>query len=445
VGERYVLLERIGRGGMGTVHRALDDQLGREVALKLLRADLLTESNALDRFRREAQAAANMDSPHVVKIIDFGVEPDGQAYVAMELLQGQTLRSLLARGPLKPGRVVQLARQVLLALEEAHGHGVVHRDIKPENIFICQGDPGEVKVLDFGLAKMVGPVSWTDAGGITESGVLLGTPHYMAPEQAGDEGEVGAHADLYSLGVVMYEALTGERPFRASSALAILLMHKSQAPLPPRKRRPELDIPRALESVVLRAMGKQPKERFDSAAAMRAELASLEVGEQPSRTADRARPALPWILMALALLALTAGLMVVSWGTDPPRPDPQTVVLPAGADAASAAAPVKPDVAPAGPSAAVRRPDAGERITLVIQPSVPSARVMVDGKHAGTGVVRLELPRATTPIRLEIRAARHLPHHRVIVPDRDRTLSVKLEPFFRSKKRLGLERNPYGK
>jgi serine/threonine-protein kinase len=261
--------EPLGSGGMGTVYPGVHGALGRRVAIKVLRADLARRPEIIRRFLREARAGSLLTHPNVVTIHDFGQLADGSLFLAMERIDGRTLGTLLrAEGRLAPARAAHVADQVLCALDEAHAMGVVHRDLKPENIFISPraGDPDFVKVLDFGLAHV--PQGDQPGEPVTATGEVFGTPAYISPEQA--RGQRCDHrADLYSLGVVLYEMLTGHLPFTAPSGVALLVQHLNTAPPPLRQLAPDLEVSEALEAVVFRALAKDPDERFASATDMR--------------------------------------------------------------------------------------------------------------------------------------------------------------------------------
>jgi eukaryotic-like serine/threonine-protein kinase len=276
----YRLGELLGRGGMGEVYLATHRMLARPAAIKLIRPEVLAGEDgtkaqlATARFRREAEAAARLKSPHTVQLYDFGVTDEGRLYLVMELLDGLDLDSLVRRdGPLTAARVVHILRQVCESLEEAHDVGLVHRDIKPANIHLGRvgREPDFVKVLDFGLVKSVeGP-----GGGdplATIAGMTLGTPAYMAPEMVQSE-TIDGRADLYSLGCVAYYLLTGQLVFQGDTALQTMFMHLQQEPLPP-SQRTENPIPPALERLVLTCLAKQPEDRPASAADLAAGLAS---------------------------------------------------------------------------------------------------------------------------------------------------------------------------
>jgi hypothetical protein len=279
----YVLGELLGSGGMGQVFRATHRMLARPAAIKLIRPEMLGAGEgdaallAIKRFRREAEAAANLRSPHTVELYDFGVTEDHTFYFAMELLDGMNLETLVQRkGPVSAARAIFILRQVCESLEEAHAHGLVHRDIKPANIHVgrlgLQHD--FVKVLDFGLVKSLADRS----GGhslATAEGLTPGTPAYMAPEMARNEG-VDARADLYAVGCVAYYLLTGRLVFEATSGLQMIVMHVQDAPVPPSERT-ELPVPVALDRVILSCLAKSPDDRPQSAAALARALEAIDV------------------------------------------------------------------------------------------------------------------------------------------------------------------------
>jgi tRNA A-37 threonylcarbamoyl transferase component Bud32 len=263
LGNRYRLSERIAAGGMGAVYRAVDETLGRQVAVKVLRRELADDATFLERFRREARAAAGLSHPGVAGVYDYG-ELGGQPFIVMELVEGETLAErLAARGPLPWREAFAIGEQVAAALAAAHAHGLVHRDVKPANILL--GRDGRAKVTDFGIAQAAQTVT------LTRTGMVLGSANYVAPEQA-KGGHVGPAADLYSLGCVLFEAVTGETPYRGGNAVAIATQHVS-APVPdPRERRQGL--PPEAAALITRALQKHPAGRFPSGSAMAAALAA---------------------------------------------------------------------------------------------------------------------------------------------------------------------------
>ena len=276
----YRLGELLGRGGMGEVYLASHRMLARPAAIKLIRPEVLaagdaaTAQMAIVRFRREAEAAARLRSPHTVELYDFGVTEDGTFYLVMELLEGETLEWLVRReGPLHPARVVHILRQVCESLAEAHSYGLVHRDIKPANIHLGRLGLREdfVKVLDFGLVRSFdspGEDSLTGAAGMTP-----GTPAYMAPEMAQDRS-IDGRADLYSLGCVAYYLLTGRLVFQGDTPLQTILKHLQQPPEPP-SRVSSRPIPPPLEELVLACLAKRPEDRPPSATEISRRLALL--------------------------------------------------------------------------------------------------------------------------------------------------------------------------
>ena len=285
----YRLGELLGRGGMGEVYLATHRMLARPAAIKLIRPEALAGEDgtkaqlATARFRREAEAAARLKSPHTVQLYDFGVTDEGRLYLVMELLEGLDLDSLVRRdGPLTAARVVHILRQVCESLEEAHDAGLVHRDIKPANIHLGRvgREPDFVKVLDFGLVKAVEGTGGEDSLA-TIAGMTLGTPAYMAPEMVQSE-MIDGRADLYSLGCVAYYLLTGQLVFQGDTAIQTMFMHIQQEPVPPSERT-ENPIPPALERLILTCLAKQPEDRPASAADLAAGLAQVDGAGRGSR------------------------------------------------------------------------------------------------------------------------------------------------------------------
>ena len=274
---RYRLVSRLGSGGMADVWCADDLQLGRRVALKLLHRRFAEDEEFVERFRREASSAAGLQHPNVVSVYDRG-EYDGTYYIAMEFLEGATLKDVVkGEGPLDPTRAIDLAIQILRAARFAHKRGIIHRDLKPHNV-IVDGE-GRAKVTDFGIAR-------AGASDMTETGSILGTAQYLSPEQAQGHA-VSAQSDLYAIGIVLYEMLTGTVPFEGDSAVTIALKQVSEPPLPPSRLNPA--VPLDLEAVVLRALAKEPHQRFADADEFIAALEAARSGlDQPGGAATTA-------------------------------------------------------------------------------------------------------------------------------------------------------------
>ncbi|HYH27306.1 MAG TPA: protein kinase [Actinomycetota bacterium] len=351
VADRYRLGDLLGRGGMATVYSATDTVLERPVAVKVLDGKFSGDAEFVERFRREARASAALNHPNIVSVFDTGSD-DGMHFIVMELVPGRTLASHLAeKGTLPPERAAAIASSVARALEAAHAQQLVHRDIKPGNVLLT--DEGQVKVTDFGIARAASGTS------ITLTGAVLGTASYLSPEQAQGR-EVDGRSDIYSLGCVLYEMLTGKPPFSGPSPVAVATQHVSEEPDPPSAIQGEL--PPALERVVMRAMAKDPSDRFTTAAEMVAALDGAVTGEvtqglpavagdeptqalyRPERTAvlpvaagaspARDRTWVPWVLAALGL-----GLLGFLLGRSLLGTDPASVVSPPSVAASPTAAP----------------------------------------------------------------------------------------------------------
>lgn len=364
---RYELQGLVGQGGMADVELAHDRILDRDVAVKILHARYAEDPSFLARFRREAQAAASLNHPNIVGVYDTG-EDDGRPFIVMELVRGQSQRDLLRSEQVQPRRAVEMTADAAAGLHYAHERGLVHRDIKPGNILVSE--EGQVKVADFGIARAI------NAENVTQTAAVFGTAAYVAPEQAQGE-EVDRRTDVYSLGCVLYELLTGRQPFAADSAVALAYKHVSETPIPPSRINREL--PGSLDAVVMKAMAKDPAARYQTAKEFQQDLGRAARGEQvlapsaaayaatqaitrePDRTAVAARPveetvvreptrqetvveeeepersnrAVWWILATVLVLALIAAAAFFAsdiFGTgdpDPqPSPSPSTAPLP---------------------------------------------------------------------------------------------------------------------
>jgi hypothetical protein len=289
----YQILELIGRGGMSTVHRARQRSLDREVAVKLLPAELAAQPGFVARFEREARALARLNHPHIVTVHDSGVV-EGHCYLVMEYVSGLSLRQLMRQRTLEPAEALALVPQICDALSYAHENGIVHRDIKPENILL--DTRGQVKIADFGLAKLNEPEA--DGGTLTATHQVMGTPRYMAPEQMQGAHGVDHRADIYSLGIVFYEMLTGELPMGS--------------PQPPSQR---VSVDVQLDQVVLKAMAQSPERRYQHADDVKTAVEGLGAAAGQERTvhvgADDDEEGLAWAVLSLVLPAL--GFMGVLW------------------------------------------------------------------------------------------------------------------------------------
>ncbi len=416
---RYRIESRLGEGGMGIVYAAKHEVLGSRVALKILRSDASRDDEAIARLEREAQAASAIGSEHIVDVRDFGQLEDGSTFIVMELVEGRDLFSLIQDGPIEWRRARKIALQLCDALAAAHERGIVHRDLKLENILLTtrRGVADFVKVLDFGIAKVQGGAK------ITVAGRVMGTPEYMSPEQCAG-GSVDHRTDVYSLGVVLYEMITGSLPFEDPDLAKLLRMQMTEKPVPPSQRVPDLDIPLGLEAAILRCLAKDPDSRFASMNELADALEELEapapeIAAREPRSAETvlahpvesSGPRSRTAFVALAIVGIVGVGIALGWGfvrSDPPavasaparvtvapRPEPEPVSTPAPPPAQIPAAPA-PELTQAIPS----------EIRL---DSVPSARVFsADGALLGETPLSLRRPEGPELV-LELRANGYQP------------------------------------
>jgi eukaryotic-like serine/threonine-protein kinase len=308
IAERYELEELVGTGGMSSVYRAHDRMLERDVALKVLHQEFTADTDYVERFRREARSVAQLSHANIVTVIDRG-EQDGRQYIVFEYVKGENLKALVQRaGPLPEEDAVRLALQIARALGFAHDNGLVHRDVKPQNVLL-NGD-GQAKVTDFGIARSL------DVGGLTQTGTVMGTSDYIAPEQARGS-QADAQSDIYSLGAVLYELLTGEVPFPGDNFVAVAMRHINEPPPSVRERRP--DVSPRVDAAIRKAMAKEPRDRFRSMDELCGELnacLSPETGASgaqtmvvPRRRARADRPSVGPLILLLAGLAVLAAIL----------------------------------------------------------------------------------------------------------------------------------------
>jgi serine/threonine-protein kinase len=428
---RYYVERVLGAGGMGLVYQARHVMLGKSLAVKVLKQEVSRDEQVIGRFRREAQSASAIGSPHICDVSDFGALPDGSTYFVMEFLDGPSLTHAMERErPMPVARILSVGQQLCDALGAAHERGIVHRDLKPDNVHLVRHGKRDdfVKVLDFGIAKVAGAADKK----LTQAGQVFGTPHYMSPEQCAGR-DVDHRTDIYALGVMFYEMATGQVPFDADNLMGVLTKHVYEQPIPPRELPKPADVPAGLEAVILKCLAKQPEDRYQSMAELRADLTRVAEGVMPGAIADamhasqhdtRSPSAYPpgiavgttpvqvvegsrmglWIAAVLGLLVVGAGVFaavffllddapatppVANVANDPPvaRPDPTPPAPP----------PVQPPVepAPTPPPAAVEptpppTPTVPTTVRLVTD---PAGAEVYSGEGALIGNTPIDLPR----------------------------------------------------
>ena len=454
----YRLLRMLGEGGVGTVYEAEHIRLGRRVALKLLHPEVV-DAEVVTRFFNEARAVNEIRHANIIEVEDFVTTPTGEHFMLMELLQGEDLRSVVSRERmLDPQRVARIGEQVASALAAVHAVNIIHRDLKPDNIFVIQRDGQEMsKLLDFGVAKFT-----NDGSGLTRAGMTMGTPQYMAPEQIIAGMEVGTSSDIYALGILMYELLTGVTPFNGTSIAAILRAHVSEAVVPPSIRRGE-PIPDVLEAVVMKCLEKEIEDRFGTAdelaEALRADepvklsgrvqtRAATQSGQSARMAAVRVPSQSGRMPSQSGRMASESGRMASESGRAASEPEAETVepasvrrprrfvqMLPALAMAAAAAVihfwpqsePATANAAPApiaAPRDATPRPIpepepalASIRLSLSSNPAGATLFLGAERKPIGTAPVEISLPISSEPVTLIAKFANGREVTEKIVPD----------------------------
>ena len=403
LGGKYRVLQQIGRGGMGVVYEAEHVELGKHVAVKLMLEKYADDTEATRRFHREALAAGRIGNPHIIEIFDIGKTRDGRSFVVMELLNGFPLSKVLEMGgAMPPWRAVQIMRQVLRAVGAAHAKGIIHRDLKPDNIFLInQSDDHDfVKLLDFGISKVLSLEEHVQLTKLTTTGVVMGTPLYMAPEQA--LGHTVDHAaDIYACGVMLYEMLAGRPPFEGPTYAALVAKVLTAAPPPLDEVRPGL--PGSLVRAVHRALEKEPGDRFDSAEQLAAALPSQSApsGLELAGTLDggasvTAVPA-PGRAGRLRNVAIAAGAFTLAAAATA-----AVLVATDEEDALQAAVGAQARSEAAMRERTATRTPAAEMGTLDVKTMPDGAAVVVDGRPAGTAPVAVTLEVGRHQVRLEL-------------------------------------------
>ncbi|MGZ3425415.1 MAG: serine/threonine-protein kinase [Polyangia bacterium] len=419
--DRYRLTRKIGEGGMGSVYEAMHVLLSKPVAVKVLRDKYLDRPEVAQRLVQEARLASSIRHENIVDITDSGATEDGRTFVVMEHLEGQSLSELVKReGALPESRVLEIARQAASALGAAHERGIVHRDVKPENLFLVErGGRDFVKVLDFGISKTLKPGNVDEESlKLTHTGMVLGTPLYMSPEQARGDEDLDQRIDIWALGVILYECLTAEVPFRATNYLGVISQVLNQEVTPPRKLRPEMRISEAMERVVQKAMARDRDDRYPSMLALAEDLERVATGadvEPPRPTATSGeRPRTTLWLAAVGVLAGTALLLAIDRFTRAPAAGP-------------APAP------PAAPVATPTPPPAPKTVVLHVETTPPGAEIRQGARVFGAAPRDILLPRSEVPARLTFHLDGYEDGQTQIVPTTDDSVRVKLTARARGK------------
>jgi tRNA A-37 threonylcarbamoyl transferase component Bud32 len=422
---RYRVESVLGEGGMGLVYKAIHVALKKPLAIKVLRPEVSKNEQIVARFRQEAQSASAIGNQHIIDISDFGELQDGSTYFVMEFLTGRSLTGALEEGRFTPQRVIHVAKQLCRALGAAHEIGVVHRDMKPDNVQLIErgSDKDFVKVLDFGIAKVGGGTSK-----LTQAGQVFGTPHYMSPEQCAGTA-VDHRTDIYAVGVMLYEMATGAVPFDADNLMGILTKHLYENPIPPHELPPPVDVPPALEAVIMKCLAKKTEIRYQNMAELLADLEALEAGLTPQAVIDNVarnthvgskntptdmglggrvtmgvgQPEVPKNKLTVpiaigVLIVIGIGVGVAMGGGDKPAPEAH-VVEPAKPEPAPVVAAPDPVPAPAAPVTPEPVPP-----TLVMISSDPDgAEVFRDNAMVGNTPYKLPKPSGSEQIALELR------------------------------------------
>jgi serine/threonine-protein kinase len=467
VADRYKVLKKLGEGGMGTVYLAEHVIIEKKVALKVLSEDFARKADLVQRFMQEAKAASRIGHENIVDIHDFGETPSGSVFIAMEFLEGRDLATLIREvGALPFERTRQIVSQICRALGAAHAKGIIHRDMKPENVYLIEreGRADFVKILDFGIAKIS---SLDDGGGarLTRTGMIFGTPEYMSPEQArGDKPD--QRVDIYAVGCILYEMLTGDVPFHADTFMGVLTKHMFEQPTPPSLFAPDKNIPPDAEAVVLRAISKDRDHRFQSMKEMSMALAACAggssegwVGETSGQhdtpptstrttltTSVRSSPSVPAVgdpvieplpRSASSALRLTLGGIILVGGVAaltafgvmkarvrPPRPEPTAATTVPAAPVAKEPAPAPPPVAPAVPAPA--------QATITINTTPVGAEVLRDKAVLGLTPYSMKVASSGASITLVLRKKEFKDRSVDVTPDRDHSYEFDLIPVRKS-------------
>ncbi|NOY92818.1 MAG: protein kinase [Deltaproteobacteria bacterium] len=444
----YKVEHLLGEGGMGAVYSALHVHLNKKFAVKVLSDRIAKNKDAIKRLQQEAQAASSIENDHIVEVVNFDVTPEGSVFIVMELLKGLSLGDLVDEGPIPLERALPIVVQIARALHAAHEKGIVHRDLKPENVFITQRHGQDfAKVLDFGISK----VKSADAEDVrmTKTGQLVGTPLYMSPEQAKGETDVDKRADVYALGVILYEVLTGVPPFEGGNYFQLLWKHGNEAPVPPRRRNPKAHIPEAVEAVILKALEKERADRFQSMLELEAALIeaapwldvphghtpsfpSLPPGSTPTALVKSRAGVVA--LAVLATLSISAALFVGLRG-NAVAPDPSAEPSSMTDAAIAQSPPSTPGIEQLEDDPPSANLDAGETVpdgvavpstvAMSVSSSPAGAAVFLGDERIGTTPFTARLP-AEGPLRLRFSLRGHAQARLLITPEEGGAVQARL-------------------
>jgi serine/threonine protein kinase len=458
--DRYVVREEIGRGGFGVVYKAMQTGLERTVALKMLLPSAMVREEMVERFRREAVLARNLNHPNTIRLYDFGQTKTGLLFIAMEYLEGKPLDDVLDQGPMELERVKHIGIQILKSLAEAHQHNVIHRDIKPSNIFICDNVVGEqdfAKVLDFGIAKAFGE---KESSRLTQTGVGFGTPSYMAPEQVRGK-DICPATDLYSLGLLMAEMLTGDKIYTGDSSMDVAIKQVSDQPPP----MPEWVLRGPLGSVLQRATQKSIHQRYPSAVEMLRDLRSVDSrvsidvstklnskdipAEGPRDASESKMPMMVALAAVVFLLLVGVGvggvLMFNIFGTETAEVVETKEKTPTVKKATASKKVKKKDDKGKKKIDAVPAEEGVAKVKLSIKSDPSGASVHLGEEYLGTTPVVLPMEVAQKSITLEVGKEGFKKQSLAILPDKDGDYEVKLEPAAKEKVGAGAQKKESGK
>ena len=450
---RYRIESVLGEGGMGLVYKAVHVALKKPLAIKVLRPEVSKNEQIVARFRQEAQSASAIGNQHIIDISDFGELQDGSTYFVMEFLTGRSLTKAVEEGRFSPQRVIHVAKQLCRALGAAHEIGVVHRDMKPDNVQLIErgADKDFVKVLDFGIAKVGGGTSK-----LTQAGQVFGTPHYMSPEQCAGT-TVDHRTDIYAVGVMLYEMATSQVPFDADNLMGILTKHLYEKPIPPHELPPPVDVPPALEAVIMKCLEKKAEVRYQNMGELLADLEALEAGLTPQAVVDRVernthagakntpsdlmtggrvtmgvgQPEVPKnkptaLILGAVVVVAGIGIAVAMSGGDKTSGEQAHVVQPA-TPAQPAPAPAPEPAAPTPPPAAAPAPEPVAAPTLVVISSNPDgAEVYRDNALVGNTPYKLPQPSGSEQVQIELRRPGYEPKQFLITALTGKQLNVSL-------------------